>query len=329
MFGLADRIFGRSAAIAASAVYALDPLLVIGAGLLYPELVAALLLPPIVLSALNATDQDRLQWSATSGMLLGLLALLRPVALVLPPVVGGWIALEASVPLSRRLAHVVVLALAVLLVLAPWSIRNLRIHADLVPVTTVGSQMVASSDHERASGGLLNGLARELWTNPGSFTSRTVRNFVQFWELAPTRMITDDRDERQKLRELDPRLPAEPLFSRNLRDRVSAVSFSLELSLALVGLVAAARTHRRAILLPLYLILAYAAGYALLVVKLRYRMPVLPLLFLYTGAGGVALYSWLGPRRFRHLFGQDVPSSSLGGASSDPVKASPQENRRE
>jgi hypothetical protein len=38
-------------------------------------------------------------------------------------------------------------------------------------------------------------------------------------------------------------------------------------------------------------VLAWAIGYALFVAKLRYRIPVLPLLFLFTGAGAAAAFS--------------------------------------
>jgi hypothetical protein len=135
-------------------------------------------------------------------------------------------------------------------------------------------------------------MARGAWSDPGAFFRRFTQQFVLFWELAPTRMVTDDPVRREELRQSDPRLPAQPLFSRSLRDRVSAASFGLELALGLLGLLAAARARWRQTLLPVALILAYAAGYALFVAKLRYRIPVLPLLFLFTGAGAAAVYSF-------------------------------------
>lgn len=298
VFWLADRIVNRRAAMAAGVVYALDPLLVIGGGLLYPEAVAALLLPLIVLAALNASERDRLGWSAMSGILLGLFALLRPVGLILPPVVGGWIAWTARGKPVRRLAHLGALVLAVLLVLAPWTVRNYGVHNRLVPVTNMGSHFVGPKGEGEVPSGLLKGVASEFWSNPGSFVARTAGNFVQFWELAPSRMVTDNPEVRQRLHELDPRLATEPMFPRNLRDIVSVVSFTLELTLALVGLVAVARTRWRGALMPAALIVTYAAGYALLVAKVRYRIPILPLLFLYTGAGAAALYAWMARPRF-------------------------------
>jgi hypothetical protein len=293
VFGLADRMFGRRAAIAAGLVYALDPLLVIASGLLYPETVAALLLPPLVFTALDASERDTLARSAVAGALLGILALLRPVALALPPVLAGWIALTVPARPARRMAHLGALGLAFLLVLTPWIARNYRIHGQLVPVATAGTKTAPIGQAEVAHRGLLVSMARWVWNDPEALVSRVTRQFVQFWELAPTRLKTDDPVKREEFHRRDPRLSVQPLFSRRLRDLISAASFALELSLALVGLVAVARTRWRQALLPLAVILAYAVGYALFVVKLRYRIPVLPLLFLFTGAGAAAVYSFL------------------------------------
>lgn len=291
VFELADRMFGRRAAIMAGLVYALDPLLVISSGLLYPETVAALLVPAVVLTALDAAERDALARSALAGAVLGILALLRPVALVMLPVVAAWITLMVPARLARRMAHPGAITLAFLLVLTPWTVRNLRVHGSLVPIAPAGTGAAPVDRDEVDRGGLLTSMARWAWTDPGALVSRVSRQFVLFWELAPTRLATDDPVMREQFRRRDPRLPAQQLFSPSLRDRVSAVSFGLELALALVGLFAVARTRWRQALLPFALILAYAVGYALFVAKLRYRIPVLPLVFLFTGAGVAAMYS--------------------------------------
>ena len=293
VFRLADRMFGRRPAIVAGLVYALDPLLVIASGLLYPEAVAALLVPPVVLMALHGSTRDSLARSASAGALLGILALLRPVALVLPPIVAGWIALTVRALPGRRIAHVGALSLACVLVLAPWSVRNLQVHGRLVPPATAGTGTAPVEQDEVQRRGLLPAMARWAWTDPGALFARTARQFVQFWELAPTRMATDNAAQREEFHRLDPRLTVEPFFSRELRDRVSAISFALELGLALVGIAVVARTRWRQVLLPMAVILAYAAGYALFVAKLRYRIPVLPLVFLFTGVGAAALYAFV------------------------------------
>jgi hypothetical protein len=292
VMALAERLVGPRAAIAAGLVYALDPLLVMASGLLYPETVAALVLPLVILLSLEAAEGDSLGRSALAGGLLGVLALLRPVALVLPPVVAAWIALAVPARTSRRLVHVGVLGLAFLCVLAPWTVRNWRVSGELVPVAMAGTQAAPLPPDEVARRGLLRPLARWVWTDPVAVLSRGGRQFLQFWELVPTRLTTDDPLKREQLNRRDPRLSVQPLFSRGLRDRVSAGSFGLELALALLGLVVVARRRWRQALLLLAVILAFAAGYALFVAKLRYRMPVLPLVFVFTGAGAAAVYSF-------------------------------------
>jgi hypothetical protein len=177
------------------------------------------------------------------------------------------------------------------LVLAPWLTRNFRLHGELVPVTTQGSYTAPIGRSDVARRGLFFAVAHWAWNHPDALVSRVTRQFAQFWELAPTRLVTDDPARREELHNQDPRLQVTPLFSRRLRDLVSAGTFSLELSLALVGLIVFVRTHRRSAILLLSIIIAWALSYALFVVKLRYRIPVLPLLFVFTGAGTAAVYS--------------------------------------
>ena len=293
VFWLADRMFGQRAAIAAGLVYALDPLLVITSGLLYPEASAAVLLTAIVLIAVGAAERDAVARSALAGALLGLLVLLRPVALVLPPIVGGWIAVTAATRLARKAAHLGALCLTLVLVLAPWTARNYRIHGRLVPPATAGIQAAPVTGEEVAEGGLVVSIGRWAWRHPAALLSRVTRQFAQFWELMPTRMATDDPVKRERLHERDSRLPVRPLFSRRLRDLVSAGTFSLELILALVGVVVVGRTKRGYTLLLLGVIIAFAVGYAIFVAKLRYRIPILPLVFLFSGAGAATAYQFI------------------------------------
>jgi 4-amino-4-deoxy-L-arabinose transferase-like glycosyltransferase len=288
---LAERMFSPRAAVLAGLVYALDPLLVIGSGLLYPETIAGLVLALAVLLALDAAERDRRRSSALTGLLLGLLALLRPVALVLPPVVAAWIALTLHAGARRRLVHASVLGLASLLALLPWTARNLRVHGRLMPVSQAGLQTSPAGAEDVARRGLVRSLAQWAWDNPGAFVSRSGRQFLIFWELSPSGMSSDDSARRAALHRRDPRLPVQPIFSRRLRDLVSAGSSGLEFSLALLGLVLVARTRKRRALLPLAVILAYAAGCALFVGALRYRMTVLPLVFLFSGAGAAWVLS--------------------------------------
>jgi len=290
-FVAADRLMGRTAAVAAAAIYALDPLLVVAAGLLYPEAVAAVLMVGVVLVAWEAAHRDSPVLAASAGSLLGLLALLRPIALVVVPVVAAWVLFATDARLARRALHAILVGLACLLVLAPWTYRSYRVHGRLIPVSLAGTRGASVSPGEVEQRGVAGALMDKARTEPLALASRMAREFGHFWELVPSRLVTDDPARREALHRGDPRLPTQPSFSRSLRDAVSAASFGIELLLALGGLVLLWRDRRREAVLLAAVVLAYALGHSLFVGKLRYRITVLPLLLLFAGAAASALYA--------------------------------------
>jgi len=309
---LGERLIGRVPALVAAAIYALDPLLVVTAGLLYPETLAAILLVGAVLAAWQAAGTS-LRAAGVAGALLGALALVRPVGLVLVPVVPAWIALRMA---DRRAAHVGLVLAATLLVLAPWTYRNYRVHGQLAPIAVAGTHTAPVSPQEVAADGLTVSIVRRAWSDPGNIAGRTARQFLQFWELTPTRLTTDDPELRADMHRRDPRLPTTALVPSGPRDLVSMVASTLEFALALVGLVVLWRRRPDAALLITGVTFTFALGYALFVAKLRYRIPVLPLVFLLAGVGACHLaasalgYKAWGPGGERVVTGRRAPPSA-------------------
>jgi 4-amino-4-deoxy-L-arabinose transferase-like glycosyltransferase len=296
-FTLAERLLGRDAAIAAAIMYALDPLLVVAAGLLYPEALAATVMLAAVLFAWDAARRDSLATSGLTGLLLGLLALFRPVGLVVVPVASVSIALSVRGPPARRILHAGLVALACVLVLVPWTYRNYGVYGRLSPISRAGTSAAPVSANEVERRGLTAALLYKAWREPLALATRMASEFGHFWELTPARLATDDPARREQLHRRDLRLPTAPIFPRTPRDLVSAASFGLELVLALAGLVLVWRSRRGEAALLLSVVLAYALGYALFVGKLRYRIPILPLVFLFAGAAAARLYAAVGRPR--------------------------------
>jgi 4-amino-4-deoxy-L-arabinose transferase-like glycosyltransferase len=296
VFLAADRLSGRTSAIAAAVIYALDPLLVVAAALLYPEAVAALLMLAVVLLAWEAARRDSLVFAALAGSCLGLVALFRPVALAVVPVVATWVLFAMAAPPARRAFHALLVGLACLLVLAPWAYNNYRIHGRLIPVALAGTRGSSVSPSEIEQRGVAGALADKARTDPLALASHVAREFGHFWELVPSRLVTDNPARREELHLRDPRLPTQPAFSRSLRDAASAVSFGIELLLALGGLALLWRDRRREAVLLAAVVLAYALAQSLFIGKLRYRITVLPLVFLFAGAAASALYSFIRSR---------------------------------
>jgi hypothetical protein len=296
-FVAADRLLGRTAAIAATAIYALDPLLVVAAALLYPEAVAAVLMVAMVLLAWEAVRRASPGLATAAGSLLGPLALFRPVALVVVPFVTAWVFFATDARRARRGLDAALVGLACLLVLAPWTYRNYRVHGRLIPVSLAGAGGSSVSPGAIEQRGITGALLDKVRDEPLALASRMAREFGHFWELVPSRLMTDDPDRLEALHRRDPRLPTHPSFSRSLRDAVSAATFGAELLLALGGLIAVWRSRRREAILLAAVVLAYALGHSLFVGKLRYRITILPLVLLFAGAGAAALHAAYRDRR--------------------------------
>ncbi len=209
---LADRLFGRRPAVLAGLVYALDPLLVIASALLYPETLAALVLVLALLLVLEGSERDRPGYTALAGLLLGLLALLRPVALVLPP---WWLPGSPS-PHRHDRSQTGPCGRARPLVPA----RTRAVDSPELPGARSAGADLDRWAHTAPAGGedvLRRGLVRSLadWAraHPAEFISRTGRQFLQFWELSPSGMSTDDPARRAELHQRDPRLPVGRSFT--------------------------------------------------------------------------------------------------------------------
>lgn len=283
------RAFGPGPALIGGLLYALDPLLVITAGLFYPEASAALALLAVLAAVWTARRHDRLAAAAAAGVLLALLVQLRPVAFVLLPVLGFWLAATLDAPVARRALHALALAAACVVALAPWGVRNYRVHGYLVPAGMAGVKGGPVAGEEIVEHGLAASLARRLWLDPLGIARHVASEIGHFWELYPTRLQTDNPQRREALHERDPRLPTEAAFPSGPRDVASALSFGTELALALVGVLAGWRGRRAETVLLVAVSVVYGLGYALFFAKLRYRITVLPCVLLLAGVGATAL----------------------------------------
>ena len=299
-FDLGRRLGGPAAGLAAAALYSLDPLLILSAGLLYPEARAALLLCGSVLAAWQAVQRDRLLPALIAGLLLGVLTLFRPMGLALAPAMIGWVGLAPGWPWRRRAAHAAVLIGAWAIVLAPYAVSQLHLHGRVIPTTFAGLRGVPTIWPEVERSGVPGAVAGAIQRDPPGFARRTLREFGHFWELYPTRLITDDPARRAGLSERDSRVSSAPVVQRSGRNIVSAVSFGLELALAAIGLVVAWRHRRRETVWLVVLVLSFALGYSLFFGKLRYRIPILPIVLAFAGLGAATLADrltrWRTPR---------------------------------
>lgn len=293
--GLGRRVFGEGPAVVAAVIYALDPLLVVAAGLLYPEALAAVLLLAALLAVGRSRDDEHLGGAALVGLLLGVLTLLRPVAGAMVPAFVLWTVAGSGGARWRARRGLAICGVYVL-ILVPWSYRNYAIRGELTLSVSGKQNAFVLSSEERASGGVVISLLRKSSREPAAVARHVAREFRSFWELYPTRLTTDIPHLRSRFHEFDPRFPIAPTFPRGLRDLASALSFGPELLLAFVGVAVACWQRRTQAAFIGAVILSYALGYAFFIAKLRYRIAVLPEVFLFAGVGATAIVTSLGWR---------------------------------
>jgi 4-amino-4-deoxy-L-arabinose transferase-like glycosyltransferase len=133
---IATRLWGARVGLVAAGIAAVDPpLILVGSSLLSESLFIPLVLAA-VWAALNYRDTERLRWAAIAGALTGLCALTRGngVFLIIPIALLLW---TGRPRFTRPALAAPALALAAgILMLVPWTIRNLHVFHSLVPITT-------------------------------------------------------------------------------------------------------------------------------------------------------------------------------------------------
>lgn len=163
------RLSGPFAGLIAAAAVAIYPALLEYQGMLMSEPLAATLLSGSVLAILWAADADhsRVRW-LVPGLLLGALALTRPEYLAIS-------ALLAVVVFARRgrdgwhecLPQALILLLGLVLVVAPWTIRNAVVLDRFVPVSTGGGQVLFAGSYMPSGGDPERVGAEVLERHPG------------------------------------------------------------------------------------------------------------------------------------------------------------------
>lgn len=303
LWALGRRTVGDGPALFAAAVFAVDPILLFFNALVLTETVYIFLLVAALACWSRSTGAGGGWWTLATGAALGLGALTRSTALLLPVVLipamavfansarlvdSGNPALDATsrqTPPASLAANLAILILGFVLVIAPWTVRNHRVVGHFVPVR-VG--MGAS---------LLEALGP--WADGGPGMER-----IKYPDLPPTAGEYErDRRYRAAAVEWIRRNPARavelafiklgrtwspwlhaPGYRGGPYQVIAVVSVVPVYLLALVGLWVMRRQPARWLWL-LAPAAYYSAVHMVFVGSVRYRLPAMPLLFLCAGAG--------------------------------------------
>jgi len=189
----------RTVAAWAGAAVATYPTLVIYTALLMSENLYVPLLLGVVLALQQIERRGGIAWSAVAGALGALAALTRSAALMLAP--AGAL-LMGPRGLKPRLARALIAAAMTVVLIAPWTYRNIRFFGSFIPIDTNAGFNLMVGNNPRATGQLrldiLRDLAREHLEGKSELERhgagvRVARDFVlghplQFLGLIPRKL---------------------------------------------------------------------------------------------------------------------------------------------
>lgn len=324
LFAITNQLFGRRAAILASAGFALCGVLVFYTGtLLYVEI--TILLTLLTVWLLLIANRQRWLWLA-AGVAFGLSVICRPELIVIVPGLGLWLVWRRS---GWRLP--LLAAAGAGLVIAAVPLRNYIVARDPVLFTAHSGINFYYGNNPAADGAWQP--APELHPTAGfshdalKETARTINGRRQSWSAASSywfnrglRFIAGSplawlRLEARKLLlfvadyEIPNNYYPETARRSSVALRVAFLSFGMILALAVPGMWWAWRSRQR--ILPIYLyVLAYVASSLMFYVLSRLRAPVIPFLLVFAG---FALDRFITELRARRL-GRSWPGIAAAAA---------------
>jgi dolichyl-phosphate-mannose-protein mannosyltransferase len=297
----AARAFGPRASVLAAAFTAFYPELVWYPAHFWSETVFLLLLWAAIERALAADATASWRTAAAAGVLFGLATLTRELALYLVPLVLLWMvrpwAVGATsggtrIVLSRnRLVGAGALLLATVFTIAPWTLRNAIVFRAFVPVSTMGGlnlwQGNTTLTHLQiydVLAGIDGAVAQDRYCRRLAWETIAARQPAWVFEKLAEQMPEFWKAGSEVLDHLVGRDACGPLAPARLVviELVLVLPYLAVLALALVG-VARLRFTPPAVLL-LVLAAAYNAAHVATYATTRFRLPVLPVLFMLASA---------------------------------------------
>lgn len=319
------RLFGPAAALIAAALLAVYPPAIFFDVIIQKASLTLALAALVIATAVWAGDSETargrlLRW-ALAGVALGLLILNRQHALLYVPLLAVWASFPARKAVGRRAGPAVAMLIACAATLLPWAIRNRVVLGEWVLTTPNLGQNLAmgvgphatgtyrpsqrgyatgereqrawTREAEKAAGRELSprevsayffsAASRWISAHPAEWLAQTGRKIALTWaayELPDTEDYYLYQAHAPALRWLD-----------------RGLHFGVLAPLAALGIALTLSAVRRVWPLYVWLVLT-TLSVAAFVVFARYRLPLLPVLLAFAGAGLVEVVRCLCTRRF-------------------------------
>jgi 4-amino-4-deoxy-L-arabinose transferase-like glycosyltransferase len=305
---LGRRVFNPRIGLAAAAIHAVWPTMLFFEGELLLDPLFALLMQVGILMWLKWRDSDLMRDLVLSGMAIGLACITRPTGLVVLALMMVWTLFVRPNGLKNGLRTIILLASATIFI-APITIRNLAVADDPVMIASQGGINFFIGNHATADG-LSASMPEPYGHNwrmrdikyiaeqaagpdlkPGEISTYW---YGQAWDWIGAhpaqaaqlyleklyRFVSNDEVSNNRSMTL--------FFEKIPLLRYNLLSFATVFSFAVVGALLGIRTNRKVLVLTGIVAIYILAG-ALFFFSSRFRLPVMPFLFVLAagGAGGL------------------------------------------
>ncbi len=310
------RVAGDWVGLLSAACYAFYPYLLYQNLTLNDTGIFIFLLAAGIASAYRARDTMSWQWAVLLGVCFGLGALTKTLIVLLLPLLALWWWSELDFRMALRLS--VISGITMMVVMAPWVIRNTRLHGELVILSTNGGSNLHQGNNACVADYLARGWDAQ-WVNcleappAGLSETETDRwhreqaiNYLRdnpgawprlfgtkFWVLWSPVIMPYDLPP-------DPYLVDDAVLQYNstafqVARVVHVITFLPLLILGIVGIGLGWR-DRRTIGPLLAVIIAITMTYVIFHPSTRYRSPADPFVFVLAAYTLTRIWAWLVPR---------------------------------
>jgi 4-amino-4-deoxy-L-arabinose transferase-like glycosyltransferase len=280
--------FGRRAGLLAAALVAVYPDLVWFSVRFWSETLFMVFLWWAIERTLKADASRSVSAAAAAGLLFGLAALTRELALYLAPIAALWLLRPVARwrPSPRSPWRAAALALGLVVCVAPWTLRNAVVFKAFVPVSTMGGLNLWQGNTLTLNHYQIYEYCRRMaWESirdrqPLWIFEKLGSQMPEFWKAGSE--IVDQMVGRTACGPL-------PLRTRILLEIVTVGPWLLLLGPFLVGLARVRWNAAGGLILAL--LAAYNLAHVVALATTRYRLPVVPVVFIVAAALLVGLRS--------------------------------------
>jgi 4-amino-4-deoxy-L-arabinose transferase-like glycosyltransferase len=143
---LARRMGGPRLGLLAAGLAAVYPVLIAADGSLMSESLYGLFIVLALIASHAFLERPRPALALVLGALIGLAALTRSEALLLLPLLAAPLTLTRSEPFARRVGRLALVCAATLVVLLPWTVRNVSVLDRFVLISTNDGSLLAGAN---------------------------------------------------------------------------------------------------------------------------------------------------------------------------------------